>query len=113
MSFPTSNTNLFGPDVPVNIPVPAVGSTNYFFNQNDNNRIWYKNSDAQFFAYSAGGCDPCLCEEAANTMCAWNKALLEKTITPEQYTALVSLGITFTCTNDTDTWTMTIGVTTP
>lgn len=109
MAFPVTNTNLYGPDVPVNIPVPAVGYYNYFFNSNDMNRIWYKNSDSQFFIYGEGMCDPCLCETASKTMCALDQALLDGTMTPAEYATQLATGITFTCVTNGVENTFTIG----
>lgn len=113
MSAPTNNTNGIVTDIPANIATPPVQSPRiytYFFNSSDGNRLYYKDDAGAIAAYAGWVVDPCLCEQAAKTMCQWNQGLLDKTLAFADYQALITAGATFTATNGTDTYTVTIGI---
>lgn len=107
---PTNNTNGIVIDVPVNIPTPVDPSVTYFFNSADSNRLYYKMSDNTFFpAYDPLAIDPCLCEMASKTLCTVNQALIDKTITITEFETFLTAGHTFSFTNGSETWTITLG----
>lgn len=112
MAQPTTNTNGILISSPASVPTPAIGYVTYFFNTSDNNALYYKTADGTVLIGTSTSlvCDPCLCADAAKTLCAWNQGLLEGTLTQVQYSLLVASGMVFKCTNGVDTQTLTIGV---
>ena len=111
MAQPVLNTNGILVTTAGTIATPAAGYVTYFFNTADNNRLYYKADSGEALLASNISCDPCLCELTAKTMCSWNEGLLNGTLTAVQYTALINLNVTFTCSDGTNTLSETITTT--
>lgn len=113
MALPTVNTNGILITTGASVPLPAAGYVTYFFNSADSNKLYYKADDGTVLQASLDSvaCDPCLCETVSKTMCAWNNALQNATITPVEYLTLINANITFTCVTDGVTSSITITTT--
>lgn len=115
MSQPTTNTNGILVTTAGSVATPAAGYVTYYFNSDDSDKLYYKKDDGTSAIATSTSlvCDPCLCETAAKTMCTWDQALLDGTLTATTYLELMTAGVTFTCSNGVDTQTLTIGTSQP
>lgn len=95
MALPSTNTNGIQILAPGSVPAPAVGYVTYFFNSSDGNKLYYKSSDNSITLASEfpSGFPDCACTILCGFSSTWNKALLSGTITPVEYSGLLTAGV--------------------
>jgi hypothetical protein len=97
-----TNINLLTPSA---VTTPSVvGEVTYFFNVNDNNRLYYKDSDGNVFLYTdpQTGESCCACDIIKNMTDAAACALKKGLMTAAEYQTFITSSVTVTSTDSVD-----------
>jgi len=105
MALPTTNTNTISISTAAAVGTPIAGYVTYFFNSNDGNRLYYKDSsDVVFLASQSDIADCCSCKILTNFSTSWNRALLTGVIDATEYATILTAGATVV--TPSGTWTV-------
>ena len=105
MALPTTNTNTITISTAAAVVAPSAGYVTYFFDSNDGNRLYYKDSAGVVTLATQGDiADCCSCKILTNFSSSWNRALLTGVITPAEYATILTAGVTVV--TPSGTWTV-------
>jgi len=105
MALPTTNTNTISISTAAAVATPLAGYVTYFFDSNDGNRLYYKDSSGAVTLATQGDiADCCACKILTNFSTSWNRALLTGVITAAEYATILTAGATVV--TPSGTWTV-------